>query len=189
MNINKIDLKKIFIQYNNKTKEMSEPIMNQSQQEQLYSRLEFSLTHERTDSDDSYDCDDYDDEYSTFEEDPTPKWDIPIWKGNEKDTDEGKTCNGCIMRVSNSGENLGCIECDPDFWDMPDLVDPDVCDTMDDYDERNDFYDKPDDYYLAERVYMQSELDGEIYDLNCEACELLNAGLVGGKQISHSCMG
>ena len=215
---------------------MSEPVMNEStdmelsqkQLNQLNSRLAFNLENEREYSDD--DC-------SSDEEDPTPKWNLPNWKGNNKcsgcvtrimedgdkrgceECDEiwnlpelcimeelninKTTCQGCVTRNSSYGTTRGCEECDEN-WDMPDLEEDNVvyCDEIDENEsyERADFYDKADDPYLAERLYMQRELNGELDEEQieadfanpctyCEGCELLKAGLGGENQMSHACLG
>ena len=206
---------------------MSQPIINKStemelSQNQLNSHLAFKLENEREYSDDDYSSDD---------EDPVPKWNIPNWKGNKK-------CSGCVTRIMNDGEKLGCEECDEFYdlpelftmddlhinkktckgcvtrdssygttrgceecdenWDMPDLEEEQVvyCDEIDENEnyDGEDFYDKADDPYLAERLYMQRELNGELDEDElekpyCEGCELLNAGLGGENQMSHACMG
>lgn len=127
--------------------------LSQKQKHQLHSRLDVNLENERDNSEDEY--------YSNDEEeDPTPQWNIPNWKGNAKDVVEEQTCTGCVTRISKCGVNRGCMECDPEFWDMPDLEDPFVGDEY----EIDDFYDKPDDPGLAERIYMQHELEGEFED-------------------------
>jgi hypothetical protein len=210
---------------------MSQPVMNettemelsQKQKQQLNSRLAFNLENEREYSDD---------EYMSDEEDPTPKWNLPNWKGNNKCTgcvtrimqdgdkrgceecDEiwnlpelctmeelsitTKKCEGCVTRNSSYGTTRGCEECDEN-WDMPDLEEEEqvvYCDEIDENEsyEREDYYDKADDPYLAERLYMQRELNGELDEDEfekpyCEGCELLYSGLGGENQMSHACMG
>ena len=99
--------------------------------------LEHNLANEH-----EYDYSDDDEE----DQDPVPKWNIPNWQGNHK-ADTNKKCEGCITRIQN-GLERGCEECD-EFWDMPEL------------DEYNDFYDKPDDMNLAERIYAMHEREYE----------------------------
>jgi len=154
--------------------------LSQKQKQQLNSILAYNLANEREYSDD---------EYTSDEEDPTPKWNIPNWKGNTKEVVE--KCTGCITRTSTYGTTRGCDECD-EYWDMPDLEeDIEYASVSDD---RDDFYDRADDPYLAEQIYMQRELNGELDEDEfeksyCEGCELLHAGLGGENQMSHACLG
>jgi hypothetical protein len=191
--INKIDLKNLQRYYNNHNKIMNQQDMNQhtdmelsqKQKQQLNSILAYNLANE---------CEYSDDEYTSDEEDPTPKWNIPNWKGNAKEV--VKKCTGCITRTSTYGTTRGCGECD-EYWDMPDLEEIIISESESDSDEyeRDDFYDRADDPYLAERIYMQRELNGELDEEEhvnltpyCEGCELLNAGLGGENQMSHACL-
>jgi len=199
--------------------------LSQKQLNQLNSILTHNVENEHEYSED---------ECSSDEEDPTPKWNIPNWHGFKK-------CYGCVTRIMNDGEPRGCIECD-EYWNMPELEQQnnvqcagcvtristygttrgcEECDENWDIpnlennsdsvytdsvyadsvyaDDMQDFYDKADDPYLAERIYMQRELNGELdedqdhfinNDVYCEGCELLKSGLGGGEnQMSHACMG
>lgn len=102
------------------SQDMNLEFMSQKQIHQQRSIIHHWNMNEREDSD-------Y--EYSSDEEDPTPKWSIPNWKGNATAVTTINTtttpvvnkCTGCVMRISNEGEERGCEECD-EYWDMPDLA-------------------------------------------------------------------
>jgi len=203
--------------------------MSQKQLHQLRSILQQNLENEHEYSDD---------DYSSDEEDPTPKWNIPNWKGNKKcdgcvtrtmadgykvgceECDEYCTlpelytaeqiqyinrvkCTGCVTQFTSDGGYRGCKDCD-DCWDMPGLCIDDVeykcngcneCDTCKIYyDNCNDNYDAPDDTHLAEFLYAAREQEWENENEKenkpyCEGCHLLDAGLGGENQMSHSCLG
>lgn len=53
---------------------------------------------------------------SSEEENPSPQWNLPNWKGNASDME----CP-CIKQVLEDGSTRGCADCD-EYWDMPSLV-------------------------------------------------------------------
>jgi hypothetical protein len=147
--------------------------LSQKQKQQLNS-INTAIQHEY----DEYYSDDSDEE-----EDPTiPDWNIPNWKGNATDVVK---CTGCVRRIMKDGDKRGCEECD-EYWNMPELEEMNYtkcggcvthtsmdgttrgCEECDEYwnmpdlEGKMDLYDKPDDPYLAERLYMQRELNGEL---------------------------
>lgn len=93
------------------------------------------------------------------DENPEPTWNLPNWKGN------APVCEGCVTRITPTGDTRGCIECD-DCWDMPDLTVP------------------------VSAVDEDEDVFGQETSTNyCEGCELLKAGTGGENQMSHACMG
>ena len=115
-----------------------------------------------------------DDTESTDEEDPMPKWNIPNWKGNDP-----IKCTGCVKRVTNDGENRGCIECDM-YWDMPDLIEDDS------NSEQNDLLPNINSECVVSNNNEMDTIKPVVY---CEGCDLLDKGLGGENQMSHSCLG
>ncbi len=130
--------------------------------------IDMSKTTEHTYSD-SDDMSSYSDDMSSYSdeenEDPTPKWNIPTWKGNTG------SCNGCTQRISPDGEKRGCSECD-EFWDLPDMY-PYENVELETSEEQN-----------CNGVAQYCE-DTEQY---CEGCILLSQNIGGENQFSHVCM-
>jgi hypothetical protein len=176
--------------------------MSQKQLHQQRSILQMNIENEK---------DYYESDSSIDQEDPTPKWNIPIWKGNDKqdkcdgcvtrtmsdgyqigcekcdecsDLPELHTskCEGCVAQFTCDGESRGCQECDL-CWDMPGLV------ITEDENYCDESYEEPDTTHLAEQIYSATETvenDNKIY---CHGCYLLDIGIGGENQMSHACLG
>uniref|UniRef100_A0A6C0IIF7 Uncharacterized protein n=1 Tax=viral metagenome TaxID=1070528 RepID=A0A6C0IIF7_9ZZZZ len=144
--------------------------MSQKQLAQMRSILGWSLENERDYSDDDSD-----------EEDPEPIWNIPNWKGN------ANKCTGCVTRIMSDGENRGCADCD-ECWNMPELVEIICtgCTTRVTNDGDNRGCVACDEYWDMPDLCIDNLVELKPY---CEGCELLDAGLGGENQMSHTCMG
>jgi hypothetical protein len=109
-------------------------------------------------------------EYSDDEEeDPTPKWNIPNWKGNSKEN----KCNGCVTRIMTDGLERGCEECDQN-WDLPELVKPICtgCITYVTYGGENRGCEECDEYWDMPDIMQCSIVNNETGDLPqvCTGC-------------------